>query len=360
MPSTQDARKKFRRFRILVVGRANSGKTTLLQKVCSATEKPQIFDGKGKKIDADILKTSVDRGYHDINNELVFRSTPGFVFHDSCGFGAGDEDEFKEMKQFISERASMKKLNDRIHAIWYCIPMDEYHRAMTMCEKRFFSECDISDVPVIAVFTKFDALSAVALRELRRIPGLTREDLFERIPKRVKVIFAHANVWGRLCETRHPPKGYVCLAKMNIDETDCGPLLECTMGALGDEALLMLLISTQTNLELSITHAAKKMALAYIKRARQGSFKHEDSDEHVAFVDASLSAARLSSPASVVQNVAPAALPSHHQQQERHDAPPSSMHVQAELDVSVLLQDLTKYITKVGDYAVARGGFGEI
>jgi hypothetical protein len=29
-------------------------------------------------------------------------------------------------------------------------------------------------------------------------------------------------------------------------------------------------------------------------------------------------------------------------------------------DVSVLLQDLTQYITKVGDYAVARGGFGEI
>jgi hypothetical protein len=50
MPSTQDVRKKFTRFRILVVGRANSGKTALLQKVCNATEKPQIFDGKGKKV----------------------------------------------------------------------------------------------------------------------------------------------------------------------------------------------------------------------------------------------------------------------------------------------------------------------
>jgi GTPase SAR1 family protein len=48
--SAQDVRKKFQRFRILVVGRANAGKTTLLQKVCNTTEKPEIFDGKGKKV----------------------------------------------------------------------------------------------------------------------------------------------------------------------------------------------------------------------------------------------------------------------------------------------------------------------
>jgi hypothetical protein len=46
---------------------------------------------------------------------------------------------------------------------------------------------------------------------------------------------------------------------MNTDETDCGPLLESTTGALGDEALQMLLISTQqTNLEVCITFAVKR------------------------------------------------------------------------------------------------------
>jgi hypothetical protein len=69
-----------------------------------------------------------------------------------------------------------------------------------------------TSVPVIAVFTKFDALSAVALRELRRTPGLTWKDLLERTPKRVEEIFANANIWGRLCETRHPPKDYVRLS----------------------------------------------------------------------------------------------------------------------------------------------------
>jgi hypothetical protein len=34
--------------------------------------------------------------------------------------------------------------------------------------------------------------------------------------------------------------------------------------------------------------------------------------------------------------------------------------MQAESDVSVLLHDLTKYITKIHDHPVARGGFGDM
>jgi len=42
-------RKKFKCFRILILGRANAGKTTILQKVCNTDEEPMIFDGKGHK-----------------------------------------------------------------------------------------------------------------------------------------------------------------------------------------------------------------------------------------------------------------------------------------------------------------------
>ncbi|KAJ8580913.1 hypothetical protein M405DRAFT_938541 [Rhizopogon salebrosus TDB-379] len=292
--SAQDVREKFERFRILVVGRANAGKTTLLQKVCNTTEKPLIFDGKGNKIDADVVKSSVDRGYHDINNELVFQSNPGFVFHDSCGFEAGGVDEFKKMKEFVSERASTRKLNKRIHAIWQAIISMRLYlivifsltgivsqwMSITERSRRLRKGSSLSATPtmarfpVIAVFTKFDALSAVALGELRSTPGLTRKDIFEMTPKRMEEIFANANIWGRLCGTRYPPKNYVRLAQMNFDDTDCGQLLDCTTGALGDEALEMLLISTQqTNLELCITYAMKRAAMAYIKRARQGSLQ---------------------------------------------------------------------------------------
>ena len=51
-------------------------------------------------------------------------------------------------------------------------------------------------------------------------------------------------------------------AGMNIDEADCGPLLECMTGALDDEVLQMLLMSTQrSNMELCITFAVKKSFL---------------------------------------------------------------------------------------------------
>ena len=65
--------------------------------------------------------TAIDnyqRGYHKIENELVFGSNQDFVFHDSCGFEAGSEAEFKEMKEFVLQRASTRILKERIHAIW--------------------------------------------------------------------------------------------------------------------------------------------------------------------------------------------------------------------------------------------------
>jgi GTP-binding protein EngB required for normal cell division len=39
-----DVRKKYSHFRILVIGRANAGKTTLLKRVCNTTEDPCIYD----------------------------------------------------------------------------------------------------------------------------------------------------------------------------------------------------------------------------------------------------------------------------------------------------------------------------
>jgi hypothetical protein len=89
---------------------------------------------------------------------MVFRSNPGFVFHDSCGFEAGSANELDDVKKFIKQRAKEKKLKDQIHAIWlvnswlmscdieaflfiprYCIPMDS-SRPVTKAEEDFFSK----------------------------------------------------------------------------------------------------------------------------------------------------------------------------------------------------------------------------
>jgi AAA+ ATPase superfamily predicted ATPase len=39
-------RQKYSHFRILVIGRANAGKTTLLKRVCNTTDDPRIYDEK--------------------------------------------------------------------------------------------------------------------------------------------------------------------------------------------------------------------------------------------------------------------------------------------------------------------------
>ncbi|KAG2136615.1 uncharacterized protein EDB93DRAFT_1322557 [Suillus bovinus] len=124
----QVLREMIERFRVLIIGRANAGKTSILHKVCNTTDEPEIYDTKGQKIDAAVVESSIKRGNHDIRNEMVFKSNPTFVFHDSCGFEAGSEEEFEDMKNFISERAKATKLEERLHAIWFCIPMDDHCR----------------------------------------------------------------------------------------------------------------------------------------------------------------------------------------------------------------------------------------
>ena len=45
-----DLRAKYTHFRILVIGRANAGKTTLLQRVCNTREDPCIYDDDSKNL----------------------------------------------------------------------------------------------------------------------------------------------------------------------------------------------------------------------------------------------------------------------------------------------------------------------
>lgn len=47
----EESLSQFKRFRILVIGRANSGKTTILRAVCgTADEEPEVYDEKGCRV----------------------------------------------------------------------------------------------------------------------------------------------------------------------------------------------------------------------------------------------------------------------------------------------------------------------
>jgi hypothetical protein len=55
---------------------------------------------------------------HDIENQLIFKSNPGFVFHDSRGFESGSIHEMEKVKAFIHRRAARDDISERLHAIW--------------------------------------------------------------------------------------------------------------------------------------------------------------------------------------------------------------------------------------------------
>ena len=88
--------------------------------------------------------TWIQRGEHRIDDELVFSNHTGYIFHDSQGIEAGDEETLDILKDFIQRKCGEKKLRDKLHAIWfgpsvftitmttdghglrYCIPMDDH------------------------------------------------------------------------------------------------------------------------------------------------------------------------------------------------------------------------------------------
>ncbi|KAG6913273.1 hypothetical protein DXG01_008235, partial [Tephrocybe rancida] len=138
-------RDKYTHFRILVIGRANAGKTTLLKRVCNTTEEPCIYDDEGKNL----------RGIHDINRPFSFASNPKFIFHDSPGFEAGDEAQLKTVQEFIKKCAKATEVHDQLHAIWFCFAPD-VSRFLLNLEMDFFNQERAGKAPAIAVFTKFD------------------------------------------------------------------------------------------------------------------------------------------------------------------------------------------------------------
>ena len=163
-------------FRILVIGRANAGKTTILEKVCGVAQgtQPIIYDENGVELEANIkpnpepkpqprqesnskprfnlpikkffnrkpvpsvthftpsMEVSCmvkhmdfcllicQRGIHDIEHQITYPGS-SFIFHDSQGFEAGESKEIEIVWKFIEKKATAVKMEDQLHAIWYII-----------------------------------------------------------------------------------------------------------------------------------------------------------------------------------------------------------------------------------------------
>ncbi|KAL0947868.1 hypothetical protein HGRIS_010503 [Hohenbuehelia grisea] len=248
-------KKKCERFRILVIGKANAGKTTLLQKVCNTTESPVIYNPRGDKIGLRVVLPSKRRGQHKIEDELVFAGHDKFIFHDSQGFEAGSDVELNVVKKFIKKRSKEPNLADRLHAVWFCIPTDS-PRILLEHETSFFHECDPGKVPVIAIFTKFDYRHRETYYKLldegrscseakKMSPRIARQD-FENMYK------------PRLYERRYPPCAHIFLRDMQKSSSTCEELVKVTASSLDDQALQSLFVSAQLNcIDLCVEYAIR-------------------------------------------------------------------------------------------------------
>ncbi|KAI0251028.1 hypothetical protein BJV78DRAFT_502167 [Lactifluus subvellereus] len=228
------------RFRILVIGNANAGKTTILKKVCHAKGRdPDCFDRDSKPITAE-LKPDTSRGEHDIEDTFQYPTAHGFVFHDSRGFEAGAAGELDKVKDFINKRAERQELKDRLHAIWYCIPTSN-DRPMTDAGKKLF-EIDTGNVPIIAVFTKMDGLEERAFNEL------AMQDIFdeEKVKAEAAAKFKR-NYLEPLQAVTHMPHSTVELRDMHKPDTNCDDLLVETSRALDSKTLRLFCLSILRN-----------------------------------------------------------------------------------------------------------------
>ena len=62
-------RRECPQFRVLIMGKANAGKTTILRKVCNAKPdaKPVIYDAEGKRVKQDSAKVGLENLSHGAN-----------------------------------------------------------------------------------------------------------------------------------------------------------------------------------------------------------------------------------------------------------------------------------------------------
>ncbi|KDQ08554.1 hypothetical protein BOTBODRAFT_564383 [Botryobasidium botryosum FD-172 SS1] len=334
------------RFRILIIGRANAGKTTILRAVCGAEGEPDVYDHEGNLVVlgaaheaqgqlmsdihkddkparkstssiirslrdriahkaskssssaprstralSSILSPSALRGEHNIEYSLLFPSNRRFIFHDSRGFESGSTDELEVVRNFIEKHASEGSMKKQLHAIWseykhamltiylahifprYCFPADS-NRIITAAEQEFFSSIDTGRVPVVAIFTKFDALDAAACGEFCA-QGVPLDKAQRRAPQLAHDKFKQ-NVLPLISSQPHSPKAVVCLRNMHkmpfssITEATT-ELIEKTVVSLDDDVLKQLLIQVQhINVELCIKAAVNS---GIIGKTAQGSIQ---------------------------------------------------------------------------------------
>ncbi|KAF9059039.1 hypothetical protein BDP27DRAFT_527863 [Rhodocollybia butyracea] len=214
--------------RVLVMGKRNAGKTTLLKKMTHSSDgQVTLRNQDGDMVNpGTILEPSVERGESRIDWEITYPSDSNYVFHDSRGMEAGSDQEVQFLRNFMHRRRNMNALKNRLHVIWFCLPVDN-DRPFGPHEMAFFENAGTGGVAIIAIFTKFEWRITKAYDILRQAgighteakkeaPQLARDDMQKIVQQRF-----HDGL-------SHRPIEYIFLQDMDQDRGNCDELARVT------------------------------------------------------------------------------------------------------------------------------------
>jgi len=211
--------KATKRLRVLCVGRAGVGKSSLINRVFSVKE-AVVSDWKP--------------GHADIEQEFTCSAgNQAFLLHDSEGFEPGDTKTFDIVSRFVLQRRnSSVSHKDRLHAVWLCAEMPRAGgRIFEAGDEKLLKLAYETQTPLVVVFTKYDLLVRTKWAELHEDQaGRYSEDLDKRSKQEAEkalhtcVKFLERTVKGMNIQM---PR-YVTVSTHPDYETGISPLVEVT------------------------------------------------------------------------------------------------------------------------------------
>ncbi|KAK5130600.1 hypothetical protein LTR08_001919 [Meristemomyces frigidus] len=246
--------------RVLVCGNTGVGKSTLINKTFGV----------------DVTRSSSrTRGIHDCREEITFEGRPDLIVHDSGGFEAGADDEFRAIEAFLKNKSVAVDVKDKLHVIWFCIDVNSSRTLQTATEKLFQAVSQYAyDVPIVVVATKKDDFLDIEFGTYRK--ALKKEG--KRFDEEACEQYAEEKLRERVetirAEMESVPGGRLdaCLAVSQNDDDSVAQLSKTTSQCFDTDKVRLLYIRAQvTRIDLKIDLALCEVMRRYKRLVRSAT-----------------------------------------------------------------------------------------